>query len=59
MIPSLIAGVTTVNGKRNPVRLLNAVVNRKTDVKRSSGWFVRKPYITMIPDAIPTRLINT
>jgi hypothetical protein len=32
----MIAGVTVVNGRRNPVRFVNAVVNRKTAVEQSS-----------------------
>lgn len=55
----LIAGVAPVNGKRDPVRLVNTVVTRKMAVQRSSLWLLRNPYITTIPDAIPARLINT
>jgi hypothetical protein len=59
MIPRLIAGLNALNGKRNPVRLVNAVVSRKTAVQRSSLWLMRNPYITTITDPIPRRLINT
>src|SRR5437016_10344525 len=43
MIPSLIAGVAELNGKRNTVGLVNPVITRKTAVKRSNLWLVRNP----------------
>src|SRR5437868_14347173 len=59
MIPSLIAGVIPVNGNRKPVKLVNAVVVKKTAVHFSSLLLVSNPYITTSPEAIPARLINT
>jgi hypothetical protein len=43
IIPSSIAGVAAVNGKRNPVRLVSPVITRKTAIKRSNLWLVRNP----------------
>ena len=59
MTPSVSAGVTPLNGNRNPVKLVNAVVVKNTAVQLLSRLLVRKPYITTSPDAIPDKLINT
>jgi hypothetical protein len=59
MMPSLMAGVALLNGNRNPVTLVKAVVAKKTTAHPSRRLLVRKTYIVTSLDAIPARLINT
>jgi hypothetical protein len=48
-----------VKGKRNPVKLVSTVNNRKIAVQASNRFPVISPYTTMNPVAIPTRLNTT
>jgi hypothetical protein len=47
------------NGKPNPVRLVSAVVARKTAVQSLSRCEASMPFITTKPVRMPTRLIIT
>src|SRR6478736_2197546 len=58
-IPSTIAGVTPLKGKRNPVRLVSAVINRKILVRSGIGFEAIMPPTTMNPAPMATRLIYT
>ena len=46
-------------GSGKPVRLVRSVVTRKIAVQPLRRLPVSRPYTTMNPEPIPTRLINT
>jgi hypothetical protein len=59
MIPTMIPGVMPLNGKKNPVRLVAAVLIRNSALHRLSFFPTSNPPITTRPDAIPIKLMTT
>jgi hypothetical protein len=55
----MIAGVTLLTGKRNPVMLVRAVVTRKSKVTTGRRLPPIIPRTTTNPDAIPIKLMTT
>jgi len=58
MIPNASAGVNPLNGKKNPVTLVAAVVIRDTAVQLSSRFSINSPNTTTNPEKIPIKLNN-
>src|SRR5271165_5496509 len=59
MMPTLCEGKRWVNGKPNPVTLVNTVVTRKSAVRPLSRLAENIPNRTMNPETIPTKLMIT
>jgi hypothetical protein len=59
MIPNASAGVNPLNGKKNPVTLVAAVVIRNIAVQLSSRFSANSPNTTTNPEKIPIKLNTT
>src|SRR5208337_461148 len=59
MIPRMCEGRRCSKGKPKPETLVNAVVVKNTAVRPSSPFPVRNPTMTINPEPIPIKLINT
>ena len=58
-IPTAIAGVRPLKGKRNPVRLVSSVAARNSNVARGMRSELINPPSTVNPARMPTMLIAT